>query len=85
MTTPAVSPHITAAATKLVLEGLPKSCPAWRRDQLLLEATTAAGYTGHPQLLRALRGALRYRGKHEYEVEAIEDVMIEFDRACRQT
>jgi hypothetical protein len=79
--TPAVSPHITTIATKLVHEILPGRCPKWRIEQLMHEATTAVGMTGDKVLIRQLLEAARTsRGKIEYEIEAVEDVLIRFYR-----
>ena len=78
--TPAVSPHITKAALMLVLEVLHGRCPHWRIEQIFHEVTTSVGATGHKALIAELKRELRGRGKHEYEVEAIEDVLIRFYR-----
>jgi hypothetical protein len=77
---PAVSEHITKAATTLVLEVLPGRCPEWRQAQIYHEVTTAVGMTGDKALIEELKSALRRRGKIEYEIEAIEDVLIKHYR-----
>jgi hypothetical protein len=77
---PAISPHITNIATRLVLEILPGRCPEWRQYQLFLEATTAVGQTGDKKLIADLLSAIKRRGKIEYEIEAVEDVLIKFYR-----
>ena len=85
---PAVSPHITQAATILVLEvlGNPR-CEKYRKDQIVFAAAQAIGLQptqrgaiGEITLGEDLLRNLRKRGKHEYEVEAIEDVLIRWYR-----
>lgn len=78
---PAVSPHITRVAWSLVSEMLHKRCPEWRAAQLFHEATTAVGMTGDKALVADLKAAIRSHGKIEYEVEAVEDVLIKHYRA----
>ncbi|MCU1279182.1 MAG: hypothetical protein JWM53_2728 [bacterium] len=78
---PAVSPHITRVAWSLISEMLHKRCPEWRATQLFHEATTAIGMTGNKALLADLKAAICSRGKIEYEVEAVEDVLIKHFRA----
>jgi len=78
---PAVSPHITRIAWRLVNELLHKRCEEWRAAQLFAEATTAVGMTGDKALIAELKAAIRGRGKIEYEVEAVEDVLIKHYRA----
>jgi hypothetical protein len=53
---------------------------AWRKQQLFHEATTAVGATGNKALIAELERAIKRRGKHEYEVEAVEDVLIKHYR-----
>jgi len=81
---PAVSKHITDAAVKIVLGMLP-GCPEWREGQILYEVTTMMGSTGNAELIASIKKALRRRGKHELEVEAIEDVLIRFYRERTRT
>lgn len=80
----AIAPHITKAAVDLVLEILPGNCPAYRQEQLCLAALVAVGMpTKGPDAMRCaleLRSSIKHRGKHEYEVEAVEDVLIKWHR-----
>lgn len=71
---------ITQMATRLVLDILPGRCPEWRQWQLFRDATTLVGFTNHPPILRELKRSIRYRGMHEYEVEAVEEVLLKWHR-----
>lgn len=77
---PAVSEHVTRAATLLVLEVMPGHCPLYRIEQIYHEVTTAMGRTGDKALIAELKRELRHRGKIEHEIEAIEDVLIKHYR-----
>lgn len=73
---PPISPHVTAAATMIVLEILPGQCQKWRQEQIYDAATTAIGMTGNKEVIADLKAALKHRGRIELEIEAIEDVLI---------
>ncbi len=79
-TSAAVSPHISKIAAELVRHILPGRCPQWRIEQLMHEATTAVHGTGNKKLIADLLASIKSRGKYEYEVEAVEDVLIAFWR-----
>lgn len=78
---PAVAEHVTKAAWLLVNEIMHKHAPKWREEQIWHEVTTSMGMTGHKALIADLKKELRSRGKIEYEIEAIEDVLIKHHRA----
>lgn len=77
----AVSPHVTQMAWTLVSELLHKRAPAWRAVQLYKAAAGVIGVTASAAFMEDLRASLRSHGKIEYEVEAIEDVLIKHYRA----
>ena len=89
----AVAPHITEAATALVLYVLQdKRCPEWKKDQLMEKAAKAAGChskqvgsVGDITIREDLERNLRSRGKVEYEIEAVEDVLIRWDRMMNES
>lgn len=82
---PPIAPHVTRAAARLVLEVMPGHCESWRRDQIVAEITTALGRTNDKDLIADLKKNLVRRGKHEYEIEAIEDVLIKHWRMWHES
>lgn len=74
--TPPIAPYVTKLAAKLVFELMPGGSGGYRQDQTFHEVTTTMGRTGNKDLIADLKRNLVRRGRHEYEIEAIEDVLI---------